>query len=1031
MNTRASVNFTIWAYAMLALSSALCTSACPQSPSLPALLDAGSILDDGSSEDRGFVYDASVGDLGPMDAGDPIVVEQVIPNNGVRSGGYRVRISGEGFTTDTQVWFGDNLGDNLLLQNSRSITVRVPANALSGPVDLRLDNGASQDILVNGFTYFDDLSIASLSPQLISSQGGALIDVQGLGFSGELLVLCGGRQVADLSIIDDSQLRFIAPPGLPGRVDLQIFSTYGQASLPLAIEYRDALRIDQANPQAVPLSGGETVTLSGAGFRPDTQVFLDANAVNFEYMDSTHLRFVAPAQSSPGAYALRLVDDLSQAELLPGLIYLASPQAAPRITALQPACGDPAGDELIDIFGAGLDAMGLQVWFDGRLAPIVSAASSQQLTVRSPAHANGEVRVQITSALGNAELDPGFCYQSALRVDALSPNQGPSSGGELLSISAAGFVSGTQAWLGGQALSDLQFVDANTLTATSPPGSAGPVDLVLRDPSGRKQQLDAAYVYVDDLRLVGLRPVRGGMAGGTYVKVYGSGFLNGAAPQLLFGQDPGQDLQVHSDNMITLRSPAHAPALLDVTLRQGDSQASVPRAYTYYDPGFLFGGARGGSVDGALYVSCYNSMTRLGVPGLSVQVGLETGAYFALTDANGQATLSGPDLYGPQTLSVAGAGYESITLVQVDASEVSLFVNPTSFSAASGSAPPLPPPPSISGQLYGFAKELFDPAALGPGESALAIVQTTVRTVFNSPMAPVQSQYVAANGDRYTIPMARPGRLAVVAVAGIYDSNSGSFRPRQIGFHRGVSAAYGDVLDNIDIELTVPLNSSLDITLPSIPLGDPDPESGVVMPFINFGGEGVYALADLRVPGASTVTLKDFPDLPGEMLSFLAGAFVLDTTRPCQLNHSCPLSVVMRDGVGDLRSGLTLDPLLGFAELIEPEENGVMLGGVMRWKPAPGTTPSYYEIYLAGLDGTAWDFYLPGQLNKLIIPRFAELSTELPPHNAGLGAYQVQMVSVYSPGFDFNNFSYLDLSSQARRSWSQQTFKFVKADDSP
>ena len=1006
-------------------------TACSAPPPLPGLLDAGRILDDAAGADSHYDFDAALGDVPPLDAGGQVRIDQVLPNNGVRSGGYRVRISGDGMTPNTRVMFGSQEADNLLLQNERTITLRVPAALQSGPVDLVVDNGATQARMQNAFTYYDDLGIDSLSPTVLSTRGGAQVQVQGQGFVGDLLVMCGDRQAANVQIRDAEHLSFIAPPSSAGRANLEILSSYGRAVLALGLEYQDPLRADRLVPQSTDLSGGQTIVLYGQGFAPTTQLFIDNVQAPVSWMDATRLQFVAPTQSSAGVYQLRVEDLLGQARLSDGLVYVDSAAHSVAISSLQDRIGSPAGGDRIDIFGSQLDQADLQVLFGDQAASIQARPSNTHIVVTTPLHSPGLVDVRVLSNQGDASLPQAFRFAAKPHLYAISPASGSTLGGETIHIQGAGFVSGTQVWLGGQALQNLQWIDANTLSATTPPGSSGLVDLELQGPFGQQAMLNQAFRYHADLQLTALRPVRGGMSGGTYVRLYGSGFLDGAIPEILFGDSPASDVQVISDSLITLRSPAHAPALLNVTVQRPQQQDTLSRAYTFYDPGFLFGGVRGGEIDGAIYVTCYNSMTRMGIPDLSVQLGLHTGAYFALTDANGQATLSGPDLQGPQTITVAGAGYASITLVQVNAKEITVFVNPTSFSSSSGSPPPLPPPPSISGSVSGFAKELFDPAALGPDESALAIVETSVRTVFNSPQAPTATQYVVANGGLYTIPASRPGRLAIVAVAGIFNASDGSFRPRQIGFHRGVSAAYGDQLTDVDIELTVPLNSSLDVTLPNIPLGDPDPESGVVMPFINFGGEGVYALRDLRVQAPSTVTLQDFPDLPGEMITFLAGAFVLDGERPCQQSRSCPYSVVMRHGVGQLRSGITMDPLLGFPQIIEPETNGVMQGGRMRWKAATGTQPSYYQLYLSGLDGTSWDFYIPGALTKFTIPEFADINSDIPPQNAAMGAYQAQFVSVYAPDFDYNNFSYLDLSSSARRSWNQQVFKFVKGEAQP
>ncbi|PIY49732.1 MAG: hypothetical protein COZ06_13015, partial [Armatimonadetes bacterium CG_4_10_14_3_um_filter_66_18] len=64
---------------------------------------------------------------------------------------------------------------------------------------------------------------------------------------------------------------------------------------------------------------------------------------------------------------------------------------------------------------------------------------------------------------------------------------------------------------------------------------------------------------------------------------------------------------------------------------------------------------------------------------------------------------------------------------------------------------------------------------------------------------------------------------------------------------------------------------------------------------------------------------------------------------------------------------------------------------------------------------------------KLVVPSFPPLDVDNPPGNTGLGAYQAWMIAVYVPDFEFDNFSYLDLSGTARRAWTQATFKFVNA----
>src|SRR5690606_35661695 len=59
----------------------------------------------------------------------------------------------------------------------------------------------------------------------------------------------------------------------------------------------------------------------------------------------------------------------------------------------------------------------------------------------------------------------------------------------------------------------------------------------------------------------------------------------------------------------------------------------------------------------------------------------------SVTDFNGMATLSGPGIRGPQTVSIVGDGFEYATVVDVNASEITLFLQPRT------GAPPPPPNP--------------------------------------------------------------------------------------------------------------------------------------------------------------------------------------------------------------------------------------------------------------------------------------------------------------------------------------------------
>ena len=94
--------------------------------------------------------------------------------------------------------------------------------------------------------------------------------------------------------------------------------------------------------------------------------------------------------------------------------------------------------------------------------------------------------------------------------------------------------------------------------------------------------------------------------------------------------------------------------------------------------------------------------------------------------------MSGPEIFGAQTVTVAADGYETSSLVDVNAQEATFLLQPLrgGGGGGGGTPPPPPPPAQVRGRVFGFAKEFFDPAALAPNEIALAIVVTSARDEF-------------------------------------------------------------------------------------------------------------------------------------------------------------------------------------------------------------------------------------------------------------------------------------------------------------
>ncbi len=80
-----------------------------------------------------------------------------------------------------------------------------------------------------------------------------------------------------------------------------------------------------------------------------------------------------------------------------------------------------------------------------------------------------------------------------LGIGTLSTNAIAAAGGTSVNVRGSGFVSGVIATVGGKN-SAVTFVDASTITITTPTVTAGPQQLTLMNPSGETSSLDAAFV---------------------------------------------------------------------------------------------------------------------------------------------------------------------------------------------------------------------------------------------------------------------------------------------------------------------------------------------------------------------------------------------------------------------------------------------------------------------------------------------------------------------------------------------------------
>jgi hypothetical protein len=141
------------------------------------------------------------------------------------------------------------------------------------------------------------------------------------------------------------------------------------------------------------------------------------------------------------------------------------------------------------------------------------------------------------------------------------------------------------------------------------------------------------------------------------------------------------------------------------------------------------------------------------------------------------------------------------------------------------------------------------------GEVRVAYVQTTTACATCRNTAPGGP---AGTSDRITEDMqgvrgnpfriaSRASALAVFAIAGIENTQTGQFAPYVMGMRRGVLLGPEQTLSNVELQMNIPLDQPLDIELSGLPApSSRGPDRFVVRATLDLGGEGF--LRPVRAP---------------------------------------------------------------------------------------------------------------------------------------------------------------------------------------
>ena len=325
----------------------------------------------------------------------------------------------------------------------------------------------------------------------------------------------------------------------------------------------------------------------------------------------------------------------------------------------------------------------------GTLTLTVVGVGAVTMTCTSPASV-------IASVTGSAP---------STKVTSVLPNAAPVAGGTTTVITGIGFTGASAVTFGGVPAKSYMVTSGGQVTAVVPAHAPGTVDVQVVSANGTSPQTAAdQFTYTNGPIVTGVSPNYGPQSGGTSVTITGmqlTGAADSGVSSVAFGQVAAGGVTVTSSTVITVTSPAHQSAMVDVVVSgpTGTSVRSSQDQFTYGIPGYWMVASDGG-VFSYGDVGFYGSMG--GQPLNKPIVGMQStpdskgywlvasdGGVFAFGDAQFYGSTGGITLNKPivgMAATPTGGGY---WLVASDGG-VFAFGNAAFYGSAGGVSLPAP-----------------------------------------------------------------------------------------------------------------------------------------------------------------------------------------------------------------------------------------------------------------------------------------------------------------------------------------------------
>ena len=542
---------------------------------------------------------------------DVPAVTSLAPAAGASAGGNQVVITGTGFvglSGAAAVRFGAANATSYVVDSPTKITAVAPPGGAGATVNVTVTTSAGTSAISANCKYaYGAPTVTLLAPPAGDASGNTTVVITGTGFagvSGAAAVRFGSANANSYTVDSPTQITAHSPAGTAGTtVDVTVTTPAGTSALSANSKFAYGIpSVTLLAPAAGDASGNSTVVITGTGFVGVSGAaavrFGTANAMSYVVDSPTQITAHSPAGVAGTTVDVTVTSVAGTSAVSANSKFY---YGAPTVTLLSPAAGDASGNTTVVITGTGfVDLSGAAaVKFGTTNAASYTVDSPTQVTAHSPPRGAepAVVDVTVTSPAGTSATSASSKYRYGPTITSVAPVAGKPAGGAVVVITGTGFVDVAATGAVKFGSTDATYtVDSPTqITATSPAGSIGFVDVTVTSAAGTSAGSANSRFYYGVPTVTGLSPTIGDASGNTTVVITGTGFVGvSGAAAVKFGTANATSYAVDSPTQITAHSPAEgADAVVDVTVEtpaaisaaSGDSKFTYGISVTSLSPG--------------------------------------------------------------------------------------------------------------------------------------------------------------------------------------------------------------------------------------------------------------------------------------------------------------------------------------------------------------------------------------------------------------------------------------------------------------